>query len=654
MPRSEKLELAYRSFRDSFNLPAPHEGLESIIDEMGGREGLQSLLGNTPVHDVINMVSSADRGLQLVVDQLSEEVELAIKKFGFPPLNADFYAGEFPTGSFNAQACVVSDGILILLNTGLMIFVHKVSKLIMQTLNFADDVKNPRDSFAAVAGAMSYEEEVDAFAELILGYLSSEQGWFQRVRRIPAVTSKRAARLHGQVVNSVEKFVLAHEYGHAIAGHLSIPRTMTSRTPVGDVELAYKSQAEEFEADRIAALLLMSNAPREIRTRAQLFDVQCDIVGPFLFFALDELITRVRREITGLAVASIVTDHPPSQKRMQAVRAYYHGLAGFEVTEIGDVYAKWVAKVGDDVVKGIARRTSTSSDKRAKRSAMSQLRNLFSPRRWLKPSMGLSQRGVQIAEHGLPALSGEHPTKQSCASDSRSAIEKLNAYLHEYDISEASIVAELINHLLREPIAFDNGVPPHRIEDKAAAIIELTRRSSALCKLFFECEIFPSALRIAIPLTPSQLKYVCLKVGFEQTAATAMSLKGPNKSGYVAMSEGYLNAIGSRDCDDAFKKVINILEHDPKSCIDRFLRDRRMRGMQAVHNLINKKQVLEMPAGMERVPYTDYKGTWFVDKRLDAKETAKALSCLACRELMVPDDLIDDFLLQLEIDGRSR
>ena len=259
----------------------------------------------------------------------------------------------------------------------------------------------------------------------------------------------------------------------------------------------------------------------------------------------------------------------------------------------------------------------------------------------LRKKLGSDQR-----EHNL--------SMEGCASDSRSAEEKLSAYLYEYDISKSSIVADLINQLLRESAAFDDGVTPHRIEDKAAAIIELTRRSSAFCKFFFECEICPPALRIAIPLTPSQLKYVCLRVGFEQTAEIAMGLKQwAIKSRYIAMSKQYLNAIGSRDCDDAFKKVINILEHDPKSCVDRFLKDAGMGGMQTVLNLIDKKQILEMPAGMERVPYTNYEGTWFVDGRLDAKETAKALSCLACRELMVPDGLIDDFLLQLEIDGRS-
>lgn len=322
----------------------------------GGRESLESLWPGWSPERLIKTDKEAAPGMQFVIDQISEEIERSIVKSGLQ-LNLEFFAGEFPTGSFNAQACVVEDGTLLLVNTGLMVFLHKASKLITHSIEFSDFGDDGKPIFGTTEptepGAMTHSEQIEAFAELLLGYLSMREDWIPRVRRIPLATGAKAM-LSAMVVHSCEKFVLAHEYGHAIAGHLTAPRTMVSKTPVGDVEFVCKSWSEEFEADLIAAMLLVIETPRQIKTYQDLFTLQFATVGPFFFFALDELITRVALEIKGLAGTSIITDHPPSRQRMQAVREFYQRLGGPAMTEMGDAYAEFVGHLGDDVMEMIA------------------------------------------------------------------------------------------------------------------------------------------------------------------------------------------------------------------------------------------------------------------------------------------------------------
>src|SRR5882762_931091 len=139
MPRSTRLEREYRSFLARFGLPPPsREVAEQVFAELrrGGREGMDSLSPDVSPEKLIGMMQASGSGMQFLVDHISEEIEKSIGRAGLH-LNAEFFAGEFPTGSFNAQACLVSNGTLLLLNTGLMVFLHKASKLVSHSIRFA-------------------------------------------------------------------------------------------------------------------------------------------------------------------------------------------------------------------------------------------------------------------------------------------------------------------------------------------------------------------------------------------------------------------------------------------------------------------------------------------------------------------------------------
>jgi len=325
---------------------------------------MDSLSPDVSPEKLIGMMQASGSGMQFVVDHISEEIEKSIGRAGLH-LNAEFFAGEFPTGSFNAQACLVSNGTLLLLNTGLMVFLHKASKLVSHSIRFAPFGSDGKPILGTEErddkpDTLSYAEQVDAFAELIVGYLFAENDWVRRVRRIPFVTGAKAM-LSAMVVNSAEKFVLAHEYGHAIAGHLSTSRTMVNRTPVGNVEFVAKRWEDEFEADLIAAMLMITDLPRKIERLEELFPLQFATAGPLFFFALDRLITKVALDIKGLNEICVITDHPPSDLRMQSVREVFQRIGGSPATQLADAYVDWVNHVGNDVLTSVRERLRTQS-----------------------------------------------------------------------------------------------------------------------------------------------------------------------------------------------------------------------------------------------------------------------------------------------------
>src|SRR5437016_4851254 len=83
--------------------------------------------------------------------------------------------------------------------------------------------------------------------------------------------------LGGLAMESCCKFVIAHEYAHVIARHLT-PRSV-ARTPVGDLEIMSKTRNRELEADALAIKILLH--------RKDDFSPASLAAGPLLFFALD-------------------------------------------------------------------------------------------------------------------------------------------------------------------------------------------------------------------------------------------------------------------------------------------------------------------------------------------------------------------------------
>lgn len=232
-------------------------------------------------------------------------------------LRHEVFVGDFPTGSLNAEARRTEHGYLILVNSGLSYFFRQV----LVALCMRDPV-----------GA----EELDLIGQAIAAYV---------LHRDPAagpqpLAGGHAAMLSHALQRACGDFVVAHEFGHLLAGHLDVPAGLSRMLPVRDgreVPVIDKSWQQEFEADAIGFSLLLGGrsldavkqiideGKQDIRVAAQGIELLAALAAPMIFFILESLVAKCIQAAEGaqLPVAAPST-HPPSRDRLTAL--YEHSI----------------------------------------------------------------------------------------------------------------------------------------------------------------------------------------------------------------------------------------------------------------------------------------------------------------------------------------
>jgi hypothetical protein len=344
MANSPRLQDEYNRLLNDYNLR-----LHAPIDPTSpSAKTFLEKYRNAPPEDLeaLNEVlREPSSGLQSVIAQHANEIEAAIKNAGMN-LKTDAFVGEFPTGSFNAQARPATDGVLLLINSGLMMFLHETAKVMSWSVAIAEFDENgqPKEDSVRPQSDFSHDELVATFAKLITAYLT--QGDIRAAGPSP-VAWGGPQMLGALITRSAEKFVLAHEYGHVLAGHLSSPRMMVASSPAGDIEFISKSWEQELEADRIGFRLALGGAPLVIDSQERLFDAQLNVAGMLWFFAMDELVTHTITRLTGQVVA--LCDHPPSGVRMDMLRNGVQKDARKALFAFGDQLVQWSTGIRNEV-----------------------------------------------------------------------------------------------------------------------------------------------------------------------------------------------------------------------------------------------------------------------------------------------------------------
>jgi hypothetical protein len=259
----------------------------------------------------------------IVIENTASEVEATIcalpafaEKF-----NDEVFVGEFPTGSVNCQTVKVDGGFLVLVNSGTLMMLQQVVTFLWR--GNADDPKS-RESL----------EAADGVAEVLAAYAQHGDPFYGPK---PLVGGMPA--LGGTLMTAAAtKFVLAHEYGHILAGHLAEANVerVKLETEVGALEVLRKNHAQEFEADEIGYRLTLGvasiedfdlgvidagnsddlNAIREGCKR------KCLIAGPFVALVVDAILHRFynSRHAAGGKVPSDDA-HPLADDRIEALLA---------------------------------------------------------------------------------------------------------------------------------------------------------------------------------------------------------------------------------------------------------------------------------------------------------------------------------------------
>jgi len=254
----------------------------------------------------------------------------------------------------NAQACRVPAGHLLLINSGLMMFIYQAAKIISFSMRFTDYDSQGNLVEMEELGTPQYSmvEIEAAFAEVVLSYvLRRDTRW---AKQYPAQGGPRALMMW-MTVHAAEFFVVAHELAHVVLGHLESPNALHDETRLdsGWARWIEKSLGQEFEADSVAVRLLITNLGLRINDPLAAIRPTVVMSGPMLFFALDELVTRVRRALDEPASTTPMSTHPSSPERSAALRRAITDVDIPDLLDVADVYASWVQEKGDRVMDRI-------------------------------------------------------------------------------------------------------------------------------------------------------------------------------------------------------------------------------------------------------------------------------------------------------------
>ncbi|CCH31470.1 hypothetical protein ABZ816_04225 [Actinosynnema sp. NPDC047251] len=241
--------------------------------------------------------------LQRTLDALQPEVLHLARAAGWT-VTTPVLAGVFPTGTLDGLCVPVPGrGVLVLVNSGLPDLVGAVLKIMTGALpNYG------------TPPLLSSEQASYALAEAINAYLYGNGA--VEAQPLPELSGQRLA-LVGLMLRRATQFVVAHEIGHVLAGHLVNARRWTDpNTPVGALDAQSVGWPREHEADRIAAMIMLHTlddlAPRELDVHEP-----CLVAAVLLVLFLHEVVDRLADE-RGLVVPFAGT-HPPPVRRIQSV-----------------------------------------------------------------------------------------------------------------------------------------------------------------------------------------------------------------------------------------------------------------------------------------------------------------------------------------------
>jgi len=286
-------------------------------------------------------------GLQNVIDMLVHSVEQPIEERGLH-LADDAIVRAFPTFSINAQTIRVDGGFIILINDGAMMLLHQAAKIMGRSLALSQ--------VEAFSGKppMSTEQAISALAEVVLAYIALGDTTY--ATRFPADASRRGM-VASRITNDAELFLVAHEYGHLIGGHLDNPAGTTSLImPTGSqLNLIRKSHEQEFAADEMAVELmtirLAGRLGDDLETNRLLYRINAG--GPLFFLMLDDLITRARNEVDGLPPSPLANNHPPSRERAAKLFDFFTNLGSEEMVRLAAVFTGWVTLYGGPFIEAM-------------------------------------------------------------------------------------------------------------------------------------------------------------------------------------------------------------------------------------------------------------------------------------------------------------
>jgi hypothetical protein len=249
------------------------------------------------------------------IKELSDEIHVAVDLLGLK-LTSKPVIGTLPLHDINARTVLIPESTehLVLFDSGLFTFFFLFSKAIAQAFPTVDDGNGKLKtdlSTEAIKNHVGKNPDVGTrFIQAVGGYLMG---------RPSSAPQYFASTLHNLIsdyfINSLELFILGHEYGHVVAGHLSSDTPTAAMIPSSSnsPEALEFSWNQEYEADLYGAVLSIaamnakySEGEGSVLRFAEGEGGVLRFAGSELFFGAVDIVDR--------AMSTIAFGHPESRR----------------------------------------------------------------------------------------------------------------------------------------------------------------------------------------------------------------------------------------------------------------------------------------------------------------------------------------------------
>jgi hypothetical protein len=352
--------------------------LESILVAAIDKDKPFDVSGN-----LLEQLMESGGNLQSILDHFAEELLVGMDRMGLR-LPIPFLVADFPLSyPFNAATVLRPDGALVLINRGLTDMVWFATKLFVATAGI-QIVDGTARAAALDPLPFSKDQITESLAKVVLAYLRHKNA--HAAERLLPVFGKMREFVVAHLINQCTKFVIAHEFGHIIAGHLT--QDLLNDDVAGEEDLVakvvihvFKSLEQDGQALRLTSRRSESVGQRWVQEIAadqdglrMLFAGLGSLKGerrlsidpkeplfeftaaaPFFVFGLYRLITEVEKARIGCRSRILITDHPPSELREQFVKMTYEAWGCSGLPRLTKQVVDWFTGVQEQVVESAVR-----------------------------------------------------------------------------------------------------------------------------------------------------------------------------------------------------------------------------------------------------------------------------------------------------------
>ncbi|GGC90166.1 hypothetical protein GCM10011512_16380 [Tersicoccus solisilvae] len=254
-----------------------------------------------------------------ILHSLSNWIETSVQTMGLPMRESPAF-GSLPTGQVNAMTIAVPNSAdhLVLFEDQLFIFALLFSKALARALPVRRTPEGGLlysvDKDEVADRIRAKKDVVERFADVVLAY--SISGRPSNARQY-YVESEYFA-LSDTIRESMECFVLGHEYGHVIGMHLGEAARSAGMLAADEVDEINYNWMQEHEADIYGTALTLQSIHRERRIEPAM----CFIGVDTFFSAMDVMDKATSLLRSGDENATTLGSHPPSSQRREVTRRF--------------------------------------------------------------------------------------------------------------------------------------------------------------------------------------------------------------------------------------------------------------------------------------------------------------------------------------------